>query len=59
MIKRHRDQRTSIKADRESKKSHHKDKNAEKTIDKAEIHVRVWVLWFKMIILLNGGGVSG
>ncbi|XP_071052691.1 period circadian protein isoform X2 [Onthophagus taurus] len=41
MIKRHREQRTSIKADRdrEIKKSHHKvDKNNEKVIDKNENH---------------------
>lgn len=40
MIKRHREQRTSIKADRdrEIKKSHHKvDKNNEKVIDKNEV----------------------
>lgn len=40
MIKRHREQRTCTKADRESKKSHHKtDKNAstEKTLDRNEV----------------------
>lgn len=40
MIKKHRDQRTSIKADREHKKSHHKDKIAQdKSYEKSDNQV--------------------
>lgn len=37
MIKKHREQRTSIKADRENKKGQHKDK----TVDKSDTLVRL------------------
>lgn len=38
MIKKHREQRTSIKADRENKKGHHKDKIAEKSETQGNNH---------------------